>query len=48
MSYESVPRWLREIIEAVKKYPWLIGHVPDNLKTQNMYNEAVEFNPSSL
>ena len=41
MPYESVPCWLREMIEAVKKYPLLLEYIPDHLKTQGMCDDAV-------
>ena len=32
--------------KTVKKYPWLLGYVPDNLKKQKM--KAVKKNPHRL
>ena len=45
MSYERVPPWLIEIPEAVKKYPLLLEHVPDHLKTQDMCDDAMRRKP---
>ena len=41
MSYEKVPRWLREMPEAVKKYHSLFEYVSDHLKTQEMCDNAI-------
>ena len=58
MSYESVPRWIREIPEhletsemcneavAQSSYAW--RYVPDYFKTQEMCNDAVSNNPAVL
>ena len=48
MSYESVPRWLIEIPEAVTMYPLLLEDVPDHLKTQEMCDDAVSKGPYNL
>ena len=58
MSYESVPRWLREIPEhlktsemcneAVAQFPYALGYVPNELKMQEMCDEAVDNNPAVL
>ena len=34
--------------EGIRLCPWLIAHVPDHFKTQEMCNEAVEVDPSFL
>ena len=56
MSYESVPRWIREISEHFKmqkmsnemvaQFPYTLGYVPDHLRTQEMCNQAVRNNPA--
>ena len=55
MSYESVPRWTREIPEhlkmpemcneAVAQSSYTLRYVLDHLKTQLMCDEAVSNNP---
>ena len=55
MSYESVPRWTREIPEhlkmpemcneAVAQSSYALRYVLDHLKTQLMCDEAVSNNP---
>ena len=57
MSYESVPRWLKEIPEhfktqemcneTVAQFPYALRYVPDHLKTQEMCNQAVRNNPAT-
>ena len=52
MSYENVPRWIREIPEhlktqemcdeAVRIEPRSLAYVHDRLKTENICNEAVQ------
>ena len=51
MSYENVPRWIREIPEHLKTQeisngavliePYSLEVLPDHLKTQEMCNELV-------
>ena len=51
MSYEGVPRWIREIPkhlktseiykEAVTQFSYALEYVPDCLKTQEMCNDAI-------
>ena len=58
MSYESVPRWVREIPgylktqemcnEGVVQFPYARYYVPGYLKTQEMCDEAVQNNPAVL
>ena len=58
MSYESVPRWIREIPEhlktqvmcngAVAQSSYALRYVPDELKTQEMCNEAIRENPAAF
>ena len=58
MSYESVPRWIREIPEhlktpemcneAVAQFSYALEYVPDYLKTQEMCDDAVSNNPAVL
>ena len=58
MSYESVPRWIREITEhfktqkmcneTVAQFPYALRYVRDHLKTEEMCNEALEVDPWSL
>ena len=58
MSYEIVPRWLREIPEhlktsemcneAVAQFPYARYYVLDYLKTQEMCDEDVDNNPAVL
>ena len=38
----AIPRLTQETCnEVVSKYPYLLGHIPDYFKTQEMHNEAV-------
>ena len=56
MSYESVPRWMKEITEHFKtqeicnetvvQFPHTPMYVPDHLKTKQMCNQAVRDNPA--
>ena len=56
MSYESVPRWIREIPEHLKmpemcnevvaQSSYALRYVPDHLKTQEMCDEAASNNPA--
>ena len=56
MSYESVPRWIKEIPEhfktqkmcneTVAQFSYALRYVPDDLKTEEMCNEAVSNNPA--
>ena len=58
MSYENVPRRIREIPdhlktqekcdEAVCNNPYILRHVSDHFKTQEMCEEAVEASPWQL
>ena len=58
MSYESFPRWLREIPEHLKteemcnkamaQFPYALYYVPDYLKTKKMCDDAIYNNPAVL
>ena len=56
MSYECVPRWVREIPEhfktqemyneTVDHFSYTLRYVPDHLKTQEMCKQAVRNSPA--
>ena len=42
------PQDARNVIKFVKLVPWLICHVPDHFKTEEMCNDAVWVDPLHL